>query len=173
VQWDVFLVGAVSFLPIPGIGEMRRLRHWARWHRKDPVAQLAPGTTFDETYSVTTGLTSERSRSLAESLDLGIRAGYASVIQTELSTGLNQQFGMSLNITKQAQVTRQLRLTNESPNSYRLFALWHVERLIVVDLSPNGFPIPGGDQYLNAVGESRGRYEFTSEDSPFITYAVI
>jgi hypothetical protein len=99
-----------------------QLMHSVRWRRKDPVTQLPPDATHEMTHTVTTGLSIEHSQTLAESLglDLGGKAG----LQTKLSYKLQEQFGLKLNITATEETSTKLTLSNQSKNSYRLFALW-------------------------------------------------
>lgn len=163
--------------------ELRRVVHSVRWQREDPVIQLSPGSTFRTSLSVMTGLTVERSQLLASSLGLGLK-GKVTGIQAQLSSQMSQEFGLKLDITAQRQEVRELTLTNESRECYRLFALWHVDHRISVDALD--VPIPtardlGWD--LSRLGKytvdyhsrwvPREEVEFAIADHPFITYAEV
>jgi hypothetical protein len=78
--------------------EVRRLVHYLRWRRKDPVTQLPPGATNRISHSVTTGLSAEHSRELAQSLGLSFGGNLAG-IQTRLSSQLQQQFELRVEIS--------------------------------------------------------------------------
>jgi hypothetical protein len=161
-----FLVG----VPDRTEGELRKLVHSIRWKRKDPVVQLAPGSTREEAHSITTGLSVEHSLMLAQSLGLNI-GGESPGIQTSLSSQLQQQYGLKIQITNQCERSTKSTLSNPEAGQYRLYALWHVEHRITVDslcvpvskLSSSGI-IP--------VWDSQTVAEFTVEVDNFVmTYA--
>jgi hypothetical protein len=49
-----------------------------------------------------------------------------------LSSQVNKEFGLRLEITAQEESTRTLTLVNQSENRYRRFALWHIDHQITV-----------------------------------------
>ena len=116
---------------VPRPSELRRVVHSVRWGREDPVIQLPPGATHEVTHSVTTGLTEERSMQLATSLGFNL-GGNVVGIQNRLSSQVNKEFGLRLEITAQGENTRTLTLVNQSENHYRRFALWHIDHQITV-----------------------------------------
>ena len=85
------------------------------------------------THSVTTGLSVEHSQKLADSLGLSL-GGNLLGIQATLSGQLQQEFGLKLDITSQEQHSTTLTLTNPSDTLCRVFALWHVDQRISVDV---------------------------------------
>jgi hypothetical protein len=147
--------------------ELRRLVHYLRWRRQDPVIRLPPAATNTIGHSVTTGLSIEHSQTLAESLGLNLGNNVAGV-QAKLSSQLQQQFRLSVEITAQEQRNTELALANPSHNRYRLFALWHVDHLIRIDaLSPSFSPD------FRPVWVPRGSAEFVTESAPHVTYAEV
>jgi hypothetical protein len=157
--------------------ELRRLVHSVRWWRKDPVTRLPPGSTHEMTHSVTTGLSVEHSRSLADSLGLNLGAN-AGGIQAKLSSQLQEQFGLTLDISAQEQRSTTLTVTNPADQS-RLFALWHVDHCVTVDaltIFSNDREIwPGGTllrlENIRPAWAPRGGIEFAAESDPHITFA--
>jgi hypothetical protein len=166
---------ALRLLPVPS-RELRRLVHYVRWRRKDPVTQLPPGSTQEMMHSVTTGLSVERSQELAGSLGLSLGANVTGV-QAKLSSQLQQTFGFKLDITAQEEMSTKLTLTNQSNDRYRLFALWHLDHLVTVEALSvpvksrkfTGFSCSGHQ----ASWTRRGSAEFMTSNEPFITFAEI
>jgi hypothetical protein len=144
--------------------ELRRLVHYLRWRREDPPVKLPPAATEKRSYSVTTGLSEQRSQTLAESL--GLRFGNN---MAQLSSQLQQQSRLSVEITRQDQRTTELTLENPSNDGYRLFAVWHVDNLIKVDALSISFA-------ADDVGPAwipRGSTEFVTESNTHVTYAEV
>jgi hypothetical protein len=157
--------------------EMRRLVYSVRWRRKDPVTRLPPGVTHEMTHSVTTGLSVAHSETLADSL--GLSLGMEAVgIQAKLSSQLQQQFGLTLEITAQEQRSTKLTVSNPSADRTRLFALWHVDHRVAVDALSINSQVISEDSYkifYNAkpAWEPRGSIEFATESDPHITFAEV
>jgi hypothetical protein len=151
--------------------EIRRLVHYMRWRRKDPVTRLPPGAANKISHSITTGLSLERSRTLAKSL--GFSYGHNTVaVQGELNSQMQQTFELRVEISAQEQRTAELTLSNPSDSGYRLFAMWHVDHLIKVDAL--FAPLRRGDSVnSDSVWVSRGYTEFVTENEPHITYAEV
>jgi hypothetical protein len=136
------------------------------------VIKLAPGSTHEVTHSVTTGLTVERSQTLAKSL--GLSAGpNLTGIQAKLSSQMNKEFGLKLDITAQEPESSKLTITNQSDEHYRLFALWHVDQRITVDALDLAVRAPRPSGQVHATWTSRGTVDFMAAHDPFITYAEI
>ena|ERR1039457_238430 len=151
--------------------ELRRVVHAVRWQRQDPVIQLPPGSTLEVTHSVTTGLTVERSQMLAKSLGLSTGTNAAGV-QARLSSQLNREFRLQLDIRAQEEKTRKLTVTNESAAHYRRFALWHVSHRITVD----ALDVPIHEECSTpcfATWVRRGDVEFVLGAHPFLTYTEV
>lgn len=147
--------------------EVRRLVHYVRWRRNDPVTQLPPDAVQENSYSVTTGLSMEHSQTLAKSL--GAELGTARVgVHATLTRQLQQQFRLKLEITEQEQRTSKLTLTNQS-RGYRLFALWRVEHLITVDALAAELARQG---YRHS-WLPRANVEFVANTDPVVTYTDI
>lgn len=147
--------------------EIRRVVHYARWKRKDPVTQLPPGGVQEISYTVTTGLSTEHSQILARSLGLEF-GGSGAGIHGTLTGRLEQQFGFRLAITNQEQRTTKLSLTNQS-NGYRLFALWQVEDLITVDALAATREQRGKVVRLRPGWLLRATAEFVTNSEPVVT----
>ena len=156
--------------PLAARGELRRLVRSTRWRRNDPVTQLPPGATHEMTHSVTTGLSVEYSQKLADSLGLSL-GGNVSGIQARLSSQVQQEFGLSLDITSQEQHSTTLTLTNPSDTRYRVFALWHVDQRISVDALTVWTSRPRSR--LRPAWESRGSLEFVVGSDPYLTNTEI
>jgi hypothetical protein len=151
--------------------ELRRLVYSARWQREDPVVQLPPGSTHEMTHSVTTGLSVEHSQMLAKSLGLSV-GGDTAGFPARLSSQLQEDFGFRLNITAQKERSTKLTLTNQSSDCYRLFALWHVDHRITVDVLD--LPVRRGlSRELRPAWAPRGDVQFVTAGEPFITFTEI
>jgi hypothetical protein len=160
----------------PPFYELRRLVHSVRWRRSDPVTQLPPGATDELMYSITTGLSVERSRTLANSLGVSIGAD-AAHIQASLNHQVMEEFGLSIEITAQEQRSNKLTLPNSRPDRYGLFALWHVDHRIDVDaLTVGDVPEPKYKaqplrlSVITPAWEHRGSTEFAVGDQPHVTH---
>jgi hypothetical protein len=150
--------------------EVRRMVHYARWARNDPVTQLPPDAVQEKSYSVSTGLSIERSQTLAKSLGVGAGATHRSIHAT-LTKQLEQQFGLKVEITEQEQRTATLTLANQS-GGYRLFALWRVEHLITVDALA-AVPLAPKTSALQRIWLPRASVEFVTNIDPVITYVDV
>jgi hypothetical protein len=154
--------------------ELRRMVHSVRWRRKDPVIQLPPGSANETTYSLTTGLSIERSQTLANSLGLSLGSTIVG-LQSKLSSQLEQQFSLKLSLTAEESMTSTIRLQNDTADCYRLFALWHKEYSITVtalDVSPF-VPLILSDEAPGQHWRNRGSVQFVTEGGPHYTYARI
>jgi hypothetical protein len=172
--------------------ELRRLVHYLRWRRQEPVIRLPPASTNKIHRSVMTGLSVEQSEMLAQSLGSSLAAKSPALgIQANLTSELNQQFKLGVEITTEEQRSTELTLTNPSKDRYRQFALWHVEHLIKVDtlvvrrdktLPPLLFT-PGQMKWPVAASvshhipgplfpewQTRASAEFMTESVPHVTY---
>lgn len=149
--------------------ELRRLVHSVRWRRDDPVIRLPPGSTSGMTCSSTTGLSIERSMTLANSL--GITLGGASAgVSARLNSELQSQFMLQLNITAENSKTNTITLQNSSHDHDILYAVWHKEYSIAVtalDVGP--FNLILADEAPDPRWRTRGYVEFVSEDQTHIT----
>jgi hypothetical protein len=149
---------------------LRRLVHLVRWRRKDPVIQLPPGSPYEMTHSITTGLSVEYSQTLAKSLGLSLGSNVSGV-QAKLSTELQQQFGLTLEVTAQEQRSTKLTLTNPSADQSRLFALWHVDHRVLVDVLTIEFT--SSTSSGQPVWKQRSSVEFATDSDPHITFATV
>jgi hypothetical protein len=122
-------------------------------------------------HKVTTGLSIERSETLANSLGLDLEPKIPG-LQAKLSYKLEDQFGLKFNITETEETSRELTLTNPSSDSYRRFSFWHVDHL----LSVNVLKVP---VEINASGEVRpdwhlsDQVQFTETNESVVTYAIV
>jgi len=152
--------------------ELRRFVHYVRWRRSDPVIQLPPDAIQESSYSITTGLSIERSQMLAKSL--GVQLGATPIgIHATLTKQFQQQFGLKLDITEQEQRTTSLKLANQS-GGYRVFALWRIEHLIKVDaLAAIPEQPEQPSKRIRCSWLPRASTEFVTGTDPVITYADI
>jgi hypothetical protein len=154
-----------------GDAEVRRFVHSQRWQRTDPVTQLPPDTSHEMTYSLTIGLSFERSQTLAAALGMEIGANIAG-LQAKFSPQLQYQFGLKLDINAQEQRSSKLTLTNPGKHTSRLYSLWHIENRIAVDR----LKIPVQDMRLagsRSNWEQIETAEFATDNVPHITYTDI
>lgn len=160
--------------------ELRRMVHSVRWQRSNPVIKLPPSTEHETTHSITTGLSVEHSQTLARSFGLSL-GGRAHSVQSQLSSGLQEQFGLRLGITSQEQRSRTLRLSNPSSDRYRLFALWHVDHRITVahlyvsryytkDFEASGF---GFFDVVRPAWGQLASVEYVADSDPHLTYVEL
>lgn len=157
--------------------ELRRLVHAVRWRRADPVTQLPPGAAHELTYAITTGLSMESSLRLASSLGLSI-AGDAPGLQTTLSSQIQEEFVLKLDVSAQEQRSSKLTLSNQSTKRSRIFALWHVDHQITVDALRVGDGDMEKRQFgtfddLHTFWEPREKIEWVAHSDPHITYAEV
>ena len=162
--------------------ELRRVVHSVRWRRTDPVSQLPPGASDVMTDLVTTGLSTEYSQTLASSLGISIGSGLHGVAQANLSSQLQQQFGITLQITSQEQKSKELTVSNPSADRSRLFASWHVDNRIAVDFLTIGLQVftgPSPDSQAVAHFTLRPNWtplsnvEFTTKSAPHLTFTEV
>jgi hypothetical protein len=156
---------AFSLLPFDS-KELRRLVHYVRWRRRDPVTQLPPGSSRELMHSLTTGLSVEHSQDLAGSLGLSL-GSKAPSIQAQLSRQLKQTFGFKLDITAREEISTKLMLANQSTDRDRLFALWHIDHMVTVDALSTFIEFGRGGRLGTALTRrSRGHSEFRYSGKP-------
>ncbi len=160
--------------------ELRRMVHSVRWRRSNPVIKLPPSTEHETTHSITTGLSVEHSQALARSFGLSL-GGNARGVQSQLSSHLQEQFGLRLDITSQEQRSTKLKLNNPSSDRYRLFALWHVDHRITIahlyisrhytkDFEASGF---GFFDVVRPAWGQLASIEYVAGSDPHLTYAEV
>lgn len=158
--------------------QVQQLEHSVRWRREDPPTQLPPAATYELTHTVTTGLSIERSQTLAKSLglDLGVQE---LGLQAKLSEKLQQQFGLKFNINEAEETSRKLTLTNPNDDCYRVFSLWQVDHQLTVKVLNVKIEIyqrklkPTRFHHIIPRWELRDQAQFVISNQPFITYADI
>lgn len=175
-------LGKSQFLQSVFESELRRVVHSVRWRRTDPVTQLPPGASNVTTDSITTGLSIEYSQTLASSLGISIGPGLSGVAQANLSSQLQQQFGITLQITSQEQTSDQLTVPNPSADRSRLFAFWHVDHRIDVDFLTIG-PQVGTGPAPDSPGVAHfarrptwtplNSVEFATKSAPHVTFTEV
>jgi hypothetical protein len=177
-KWD----GKSEILYAVFESELRRVVHSVRWRRTDPVTQLPPGASITITDSVTTGLSTEYSQTLATSLGFSIGSGLHGAAQANLSSQLQQQFGITLQITSQEQASDQRTVSNPGTDRSRLFAFWHVDHRIDVDFLTIGPQVgagpapdsPGVAHFaLRPEWTALSSVEFTAKSAPHITFTEV
>ena len=127
---DVNKYFSQRFMEVYGDVEIRRIRHYRYWKRKDPVAQLIPGSTTRVKVSTTLGLSSSAATELSSSL--GIQGGLPNVVG--LSGQITRRLGETFNLELQYQEEQELTLTNDKPGYNRLVAIWHPVQRLDVDV---------------------------------------
>jgi len=158
---------------------LRRVVHYQRWQRRDPVTKLPPGASHELTHSVTTGLSVEYSQTLAASL--GMSLGSATGIHAQLSSQLQQQLGFQVDISAQEQTNTRLTLSNQSDHNYALYSLWHVDNRITVNtlslrVSPKTYeksPAYSINEPVYSSWLDEQSVEFVTEIDPHLTYAEV
>jgi hypothetical protein len=171
-----------QFLRLVFESELRRVVHSVRWRRTNPVTQLPPGASHVTTDSITTGLSIEYSQTLASSLGISIGPSLHGVAQANLSSQLQQQFGITLQITSQEQKSDELTVPNPSVDRSRLFAFWHVDNRIDVDFLTIGPQVgtgPAPDSpaiahfALRPTWTPLSSVEFATKSAPHVTFTEV
>ena len=159
-------------------GEVRQVVYSQAWGRDDPIVQLPPGATHEQSYSVTFGISETQTRELAQSL--GLKLGKAGALTGELSS----KFGIATTISEQRSVTDTVTLRNDGARGYRLYARWFVRHEIIVqrlDMA-EGRDWPATEQeWQEVLNGAPGAYRrsilckvgFTSPDNVVLTYCEV
>jgi len=159
-------------------GEVRQVVYSQAWGRDDPIVQLPPGATHEQSYSVTFGISETQTRELAQSL--GLKLSKAGALTGELSS----KFGIATTISEQRSVTDTVTLRNDGARGYRLYARWFVRHEIIVQRldMPEGRDWPATEQeWQEALNGAPGAYRrsilckvsFTSPDNAVLTYCEV
>lgn len=106
--------------------ETREVVYSQAWQRDDPVVQLPPGATHEQSYSMTCGISETQTRELTRSL--GVKLGLAGALTGELSS----KFGIATTVSEQRSMTDTVMLRNEGTQAYRLYARWFVRHELTV-----------------------------------------
>jgi hypothetical protein len=159
-------------------GEVRQVVYTQSWGRDDPIVQLPPGATREQSYSMTFGISETQTRELTQSL--GLKFGKAGALTGELSS----KFGIAATISEQRSATDTVTLRNDGTRGYRLYARWFVRHEISVerlDMPPGrDWPTTGQD-WQEVLNDTLGPYKrsllckvsFASPDSAVLTYAEV
>jgi hypothetical protein len=107
-------------------GEMREVVYSQAWERDDPIVQLPPGATHEQSYSMTCGISETQTRELTRSL--GLKLGKLGALTGELSS----KFGIATTISEQQSVTDTVVLRNDGTQAYRLYARWFVRHELTI-----------------------------------------
>lgn len=107
-------------------GEMREVVYSQAWERDDPIVQLPPGATHEQSYSMTCGISETQTRELTRSL--GLKFGKLGGLTGELSS----KFGIATTISEQRSVTDTVVLRNDGTQTYRLYARWFVRHELTI-----------------------------------------
>jgi hypothetical protein len=159
-------------------GELREVVYSQSWGRDDPVVQLPPGATHEQSYSITSGISETQTRELAQSL--GLKLGKAGVLTGELSS----KFGIATTVSEQRTVTDTVTLRNDGTQTYRLYARWFVQHEIIVQRleMPEGQDWPGTRQdWQEVLNGTIGQYKrsllcrvsFMSPTTGVLTYCEV
>jgi hypothetical protein len=136
-------------------GEVRQVVYSQVWRRDDPVVQLPPGVTHEQSYSMTCGISETQTRELAQSL--GLKLGRAGALTGELSS----KFGIATTISEQQSLTHTVTLRNDGAQAYRLYARWFVRHEITVQRLelPDGPAWQGtGQDWQDVLNGTAGSY---------------
>ena len=139
--------------------EIRKLVYSQQWVRDDPIIQLPPGTAQEKQFSIAGGITQTHMQELAKSLN--IPAG-------ELSTALSSKIGFEVNVKVEASQTETLRLQNDSPEKYRLYARWSV----VHRLDVYRFPL-SSDAPRELIDQLLADQSDVGSQAPFLTVETV
>lgn len=159
-------------------GEIRQVVYSQTWGRDDPIVQLPPGATHEQSYSMTFGITETQTRELAQSL--GLKLGKAGGLTRDLSS----KFGIATTISEQRSVTDTVTLRNDGVRGYRLYARWFVRHEIIVQRldMPEGRDWPATEQEWQEVLDGAPlpyqriilcKVSFTSPDNVVLTYCEV
>jgi hypothetical protein len=117
---------AVKKLRAGKTGELREVVYSQAWQRDDPIVQLPPGVSHEQSYSMTCGISETQTRELTRSL--GLKLGKAGGLTGELSS----KFGIATTVSEQRSITDTVTLRNEGTQAYRLYARWFVRYELTV-----------------------------------------
>jgi hypothetical protein len=107
--------------------EIRRLVYSQRWVRQDEIVQVPPGATVEHTTSRIIGISTTRVNELSTAL------GFAGTIgPLELAARLSERVSIAVNISEQRSTLQSIKLTNDTPDRYRRYALWNVQHQLTV-----------------------------------------
>jgi hypothetical protein len=159
-------------------GEVREVVYSQAWERDDPIVQLPPGATHEQSYSLTCGISETQTRELAQSL--GLKLGKAGALTGELSS----KFGIATTISEQRSLTDTVTLRNDGTQTYRLYARWFVHHEITVQRleMPEGQDWQGtGQDWQEVLNETIGSYRrsllckvsFMSPHTVVLTYCEV
>jgi len=180
-------VGMLGYLAINKImkkmrsgkaGEVREIVYSQAWGRDDPIVQLPPGASHEQSYSMMCGISETQTRELAQSL--GLKLGKAGALTGELSS----KFGIATTISEQRSVTDTVTLRNDGTRAYRLYARWFVRHEITVHRIeiPDGQDWPRtGQDWQEALTGTIGPYKrslfckvsFMSPSNVVLTYCEV
>lgn len=158
--------------------EVREVVYSQAWGRDDPIVQLPPGATHEQSFSMTCGISETKTRELAQSL--GLKLGKGAVLTGELSS----KFGIATTISEERTVTDTVTLRNDGAQSYRLYARWFVRHEITVQslAVPAGLDWrKAGQGWQEASNGTTGPYQrsllykvsFTSPANGVLTYCEV
>lgn len=110
------------------------------WQREDPLTQYPPGVSGEVTIRARLGISQERTRELAQSF--GITGGDN---RMQLSAQLSHKSATKVSLLEEIDVSRSIKLTNDSTNRYRRFAIWQsLHRLSVLAELPGSIGLISG-----------------------------
>lgn len=158
--------------------EVREVVYSQAWGRDDPIVQLPPGATHEQSYSMTYGISETQTRELAQSL--GLKLGKAGALTGELSS----KFGIATTISEQRSVTDTVTLRNDGAQAYRLYARWFVRHEITIQRleMPEGQDWPRtGQDWQEALNGTTGPFRrsvlckvrFISPSNVVLTYCEV
>jgi hypothetical protein len=140
--------------------EIRWLGQGQYWRREDPIHQLAPGTTSRVKITSTFGISQSDTSELGASL--GVQGGVLNI--ANLSTQISARLGQTITLSLQIQEERELTLSNDRNDGYRLIAIWHPIQVFEVDYLGSSGP--------DLVWRVHKRVEF-EQSSAQVTFADI
>ena len=158
--------------------EVRQVVYSQAWGRDDPIVQLPPGATHEQSYSMTFGITETQTRELTQSL--GLKLGKTGALTRDLSS----KFGIATTISEERSVTDTVTLRNDNARGYRLYARWFVRHEIIVQRldMPEGRHWPATEQEWQEVLDGAPlpyeriilcKVSFTSPDNVVLTYCEV
>ena len=134
--------------------ETREVVYSQAWQRDDPIVQLPPGATHEQSYSMTCGISETQTRELTRSLGLKLRLAGA------LTGELSSKFGIATTVSEQRSITDTVMLRNEGTQAYRLYARWFVRH----ELTVQRLEVP--DEPARESGRTGGKHRTRRSDRP-------
>lgn len=139
-----------------GAANGTKIRNQSYWTLLSEISNIQPGQTISKSVSVTSGVTTEESKTFATTVGstVGFKAGFSgSEISASLSVSLTNSFSTSVSVTTQLTVTDTVNFpAQEKPQRAALYQFREMYSII-----PGG-PLMGWRDYLNGTSSEEAKF---------------